>query len=175
MLEAERLKEIYHLMYSKLRELQLDDAFEETMNDNRTLSYVGKPDDYFFSKMVSVIFESGIRAVVWMKYAPEIKKEYAGYNVKKMAEYTEKDIERMLRNPKMFKNRRKIEACIHNAKEIVELSEQYDGFWKWLDSHTIEELVEELKERFRHFGYINAYAFLKYVGAEVIKPDLNVR
>lgn len=173
--EESKLKQIYRLMYNKLSEIQLNHAFDKTMEENRQFSYVDKPDDYFFSKMISVVFESGVRAVVWMKYAPEIRKEFADYNVKKVAEYTDKDVERMLDNPKMFKNRRKIEACVHNAKEIVELSEQYGGFYNFLSQHSTAVLIEKLRQTFKHFNYTNSYAFLKYVGAEVIKPDLNVR
>lgn len=160
MLEAEQLKQIYHLMYGKLREIQLDDAFEETMKDNRTLSYVGKSDDYFFSRMVSVIFESGIRAVVWMKYAPETKKAFADYKVKKIAKYTKKDLERMLRNPKMFKNRKKIEACIHNAKEIVESlvitsSSLISGFNEDVDLHLDLVFTSDIFDRFvSHFKWV---------------------
>ena len=80
----------------------------------------------------------------------------------------------MLHNPKMLKHRKKIESCIHNAKEIVDISRGYNGFWKFLDSHNIEDLVEKLKSNFKWMGYAISYGFLRYVGMEVAKPDLNV-
>jgi len=70
----------------------------------------------------------------------------------------------------MLKHRKKIEAVIHNAKEILAISEDYQRFWRYLDSLSIEKL----KSNFKWMGYTNAYAFLKYVGMECIKPDLNV-
>ena len=121
-----------------------------------------------------MIFQSGVRGAVWQKYEPEIRKEFRDYNVRKVARYTQKDVERMLANPRMLKNRRKIEACIHNAKEMVAISKEYNGFWHFLDSDSIENLVEKLKSNLKFMGYTNAYAFLRYVGMEVIKPDLNV-
>ena len=80
----------------------------------------------------------------------------------------------MLHNPKMLKHRKKIESCVYNAKKMVELSDEYDGFWHWLDSHNIEDLVEKLMSDFKWMGLTNAYAFLRYVGVECLKPDVNV-
>jgi len=57
---------------------------------------------------------------------------------------------------------------------MVAISKEYNGFWRFLDSHKVEELVEKLKSRMKWMGYTNAYAFLKYVGLECVKPDLNV-
>lgn len=107
---------------------------------------------------------------MWQRYEPEIRKEFRDYKVKKIAKFSQKDVERMLHNPKMLKHRKKIEAVIHNTKEILAISEDYQRFWRYLDSLSIEKL----KSNFKWMGYTNAYAFLKYVGMECIKPDLNV-
>jgi len=146
-----------------------------TLEKELQKTYIDMSDDFFFKQMCDLIFQSGLRGQVWLRFEPEIRKEFSGYEVKKIANYTEKDVQRMLVNPKMIKNRKKIEACVHNAKEIVEISKECDGFWHWLDSQEIEELVGKLRSRMKWMGLINAYAFLRYVGADVMKPDLNVR
>lgn len=132
-------------------------------------------DDFFFKQLCDLVFQSGLRGQVWLRFEPEIKKEFKNYEVKKVAPYTQKDIERMLHNPKMLKHRKKIESCVYNARKMFELSDEYNGFWHWLDSHNIEELVEKLRRNFKWMGYTNAYAFLRYVGMDIMKPDLNVR
>lgn len=131
-------------------------------------------DDFFFKQSCDLVFQSGVRGAVWQKYESEIRKEFANYNVRKVSRYTKKEVERMLKNPKMLKNKRKIQACIYNAKMIVEVSREYSGFWHFLECHETEILVEKLKENFKWMGYTNAYAFLRYVGLEVVKPDVNV-
>lgn len=66
-------------------------------------TYIGASDNYFFQQLCDVIFQSGVRGQVWAKYESEIRKEFADYNVRKVARYTKKDIVRMLNNAKMLK------------------------------------------------------------------------
>ncbi len=73
----------------------------------------------------------------------------------------------------MLRNRCKVEAIVFNARQIVKLSKESNGFWRFLEGKT-EEIVEKLKSSFKFMGYTNAYAFLRYVGVPVLKPDVNV-
>lgn len=184
MRKKEKLCEIYLLLYQKLTELQVNNAFVKTLEKNRSFTYISMPDNYFFRKLVAVVFESGLRATVWIKFELEVKREFSDYNALKVSKYTEKDVERMLANPKMFRNKRKIVACIGNAKKIVEISREYDGFWKWLDENTIKEgklifpkpeLIQKIRDNFKMVGDTNALAFLRYVGYDLVKPDVNVK
>ena len=169
------LKEIFFLIYDKVRSLQINSNFDKALKRAANNIYIGKSDDFCFNQLCDLTFQSGIRGQIWLRFEPEIKRELKDYKVKKVANYSQKDVERMLANPKMIKNRRKIEACLHNAKEIVNISKEYDGFWRWLAKHTTENLVEKLRSSFKLMGYTNAYAFLLYCGMDVMKTDLNVR
>ena len=178
MSEKQKLEQIFTSIYDKVRKIQNNNYFDKAVERETSKTYIGMSDDFFFKQMVDLIFQGGLRGQIWQRYEPEIRKEFKNYKVRKVANFTQKNVERMLANPKMLKNRKKIEAAIHNAKEMVAISKEYDGFWKWLDSHNgknIQELVEKLRSSFKWMGYTNAYAFLKYVGMDVIKPDLNVR
>ena len=169
------LKEIFKLIYDKVRSLQIDNNFDKALKKELGKTYFGMSDDYFFKQMCDLTFQSGLRGQIWLRFEPEIRKEFSDYKAKKVANYTQKDVERMLANPKMLKHRKKIEACIHNAKEIVDISKEYNGFWKFLYKHDIENLVEKLKARMKWMGDAIAYGFLRYIGMEMIKPDSNVR
>lgn len=173
--ERHKLKQIFGLIYDKVRSLQIDNNFDRTLEKELSKIYIGKSDNFFFHQLCDLIFQSGVRGAVWQRYEPEIRKEFKDYKVKKVANFTQKDVERMLKNPKMFRHRKKIESVVHNAKEMVDISKEYNGFWHFLDSHDTEDLVEKLKGNFQWMGYTNAYAFLRYVGMDFIKPDLNVR
>ena len=177
MSEKQKLKQIFTSIYDKVRKLQNNNLFDKAVERETSKTYVGMSDDFFFTQIVDLIFQGGLRGQIWQRYAPTIRKEFKDFKVRKVANFTQKNVERMLANPKMLKNRKKIEAAIHNAKEMVAISKEHDGFWKFLDSHNgknIQKLVEKLKSSFKWIGYTNAYAFLKYVGLECIKPDLNV-
>jgi len=57
-------------------------------------------------------------------------------------------------------------------------------FWKWLEENTIKEgrlvfakpeLIAKIKDNFKMIGDTNALAFLRYVGFDLMKPDVNVK
>lgn len=178
------LRQIYKLMFEKLKQIQIQDRFVFTLKSDAETSYIGKSDSFFFQRLCDLVFQSGVRGVIWKTYEPEIRKEFKDYDVKKVAKFNDKDVERMLSNPKMFKNRRKIEACVHNAKEIVKLSNQHGSFASHIHKHVVKrgrfvfpkpELIGDLKEKFKHLGHINTLAFLRYIGLDVVKPDINLR
>ena len=169
------LKEIFFLIYNKVRSLQINNNFDKALKKELSKNCFGMSDNYFFKQMCDLIFQSRLRGQIWLRFEPEIRKEFSDYKANKVAKYKPKDVERMLANPKMLRHRGKIKACIHNAKEIVNISKEYDGFWKFLYEHEIEDLVEKLKLRMKWMGNAIAYGFLRYVGLEAVKPDSNVR
>ena len=88
MRKKEELREFYSLLYRKLTELQVNNAFVKTLDKNRSFTYICMPDNYFFRKLVAVVFESGVRAQVWKKYELEVRKESSYYNALKVSHYT---------------------------------------------------------------------------------------
>ena len=182
--EESDLRTIYRRMYEKLKQIQIEDRFVSALKSESETGYVDKSDDFFFQRLVDLIFQGGVRGVIWERYKDEIGKEFCDYKVEKVAEFGKEDVERMLANPKMFKNRRKIEACIHNAKEIVKISRQYGSFSNYIDKHTVKmgmwtfpkpDLIDEIQKMFKGVSLVNKWAFLRYVGLDVMKPDINVR
>ena len=164
-------------MYKKLKQIQIQDRFVSALKSEAETSYVGKSDNFFFQRMCDLIFQSGVRGMIWERYEPAIRKEFKEYDVKKVVKFSDKDVDRIIKNKKMFKHRKKIEACIHNAKEIVKLSEEYGGFSTFIFQYKgqVPILIEELVKRMKWMSYTNAYAFLRYVGVQVMKTDVNVR
>ena len=169
--KAERnLKQIYHLIVEKLRQLSKGDAFDRTMEENKSFSYIEKEDSYFFEKMAQAVFESGLRAWAWEPHRVGIKKAFCYFDVRKVAGFDNEDVERILANNNMIRRRPKIEAVVYNAGKIVEISKKHNGFWKWIGSEVIREgelvfpkpeLIEEIQKTFKWLTGINAYYFLK--------------
>ena len=103
MSEKQKLRQIFTSIYDKVRKLQNNNYFDKAVKREASKTYVGMSDDFFFRQMVDLIFQSGLRGQVWQKYESEIRKEFGDYKVELVAKYTQKDVERMLNNPKMLK------------------------------------------------------------------------
>lgn len=130
-------------------------------------------DDAYFENMSRVIFQAGLNWNVIEKKWPTTKEAFAEFNVEEVADYTKKDVERLLKNEGIIRNRDKIEAIIANAATFRELKKQYGSFKRYLDSldksNNYEKVVKDLREKFRRLGPSSASLFLYTVG-EGIEP-----
>jgi DNA-3-methyladenine glycosylase I len=138
--------------------------------------YRVKTDHDIFRVLVYIPFYSGMRSSTVTQKLPTIKKYLYDFN--KVKDYSEAEVDQMLRDPNMIRHRRKIEACIANAREFDALLKQHGSFSKYLESFgclteeaTIKKLRADLTDRFRYLGEITSYHFLTELGLDVIKPD----
>jgi len=67
----------------------------------------------------------------------------------------------------VIKNRKKVEAIIHNANEFLKITKEYDSFCGFLKSmKTVERrsVIRTLMQRFRHVGEYMAEFYPHCVG-----------
>jgi hypothetical protein len=77
-------------------------------------------DADYFQKMVHVVFYSGMKAATVTHKLGAINRHFSSYSM--VADYGPKDISNILADPNMLKNKRKIAACIYNAKGSLKSS-----------------------------------------------------
>lgn len=129
--------------------------------DPRTL------DDYL-AVMSRSVFEPGLNWRVIESKWPGIVEAFDGFDALKVAGYTPEDVERLVSDTRVIRNRRKIEAIVHNAGEMLVLGHDAEGFRAYLRSHgTYEATVADLRAHFRFLGDSGAYHFLYVVGEQV--------
>jgi DNA-3-methyladenine glycosylase I len=157
---------------SKLSKEQFALRFEKFKN----LSHKTMQDKDIFWVLVYVSFYSGIRASMVSEKLPAIKKHL--YDFRKVKGYSEEEINQILDDPNIIHYRRKIEACIHNAKAFDELLKMHSSFSKYLESfgplykeEVIERLRIDLRSRFQYLGERTVNHFLTDLGLNVLKPD----
>ena len=72
-----------------------------------------------------------------------------------MADFNEKDIERLLADPGIIRNKLKVNAIIENAKRIRAMRDSHGGFSKWIEAHypmPKPEWVKLFKKTFKFTG-----------------------
>ena len=90
-----------------------------------------------------------------MKKSDNFRNAYSNFNIKTIAKYQEKDIERLMNNSGIVRNKLKIKAAIYNAQKIIELQKKYGSFKNWLlKNHPLmrEEWVKLFKNIFKFTG-----------------------
>jgi DNA-3-methyladenine glycosylase I len=91
-------------------------------------------DEVYFENMSRVIFQAGLNWQVIDGKWPSIKKAFSNFAIGKIACYTEADVERLMNDPEVIRNKGKIKAIIQNAQNFKTIEKQYGSFQKYLDS-----------------------------------------
>jgi DNA-3-methyladenine glycosylase I len=130
-----------------------------------------KTDDAYFENMCRIIFQAGLNWSVIDKKWPTTRKAFADFSVEKVAQFTEADVERLMKDEGIVRNHGKIEAIIKNANNFREIKKDCGSFRKYLDSKDKSKnyvnVVKELSARFKWLGPSSASLFLYTVGEEI--------
>jgi len=137
-----------------------------------------------FERLSLEAFQSGLSWLTILRKREGFRAAFAGFDAKTVARFGEADVERLLADAAIVRNRAKIEATLSNAAAIVGLREAGESFaelvWSFrpppapvpqrlddLPAATPESkaLAKELKRRgFRFVGPTTAYALMQAAG-----------
>jgi 3-methyladenine DNA glycosylase Tag len=113
------------------------------------------PGDYL-EVMTKAVFQSGMSWRVIEAKWDGFREAFEGFDAEKVAGFGPDDVDRLAQDTRIVRNRRKIQATVDNADEILALDREHDGFRNYLRSHpSFEETVADLK---RHFSFLGTPA-----------------
>ncbi|MDX1498935.1 MAG: DNA-3-methyladenine glycosylase I [Woeseiaceae bacterium] len=114
------------------------------------------------------------------------RKAFAGFDPEKVARFTEKRIEKMLRDPGIVRNRQKVQSAVGNAQAFLAVQEEFGSFsdylWGFVDGEPVinrhrrdsdipatsplsDAISKDLKSRgFRFVGSTIVYAHIQATG-----------
>jgi DNA-3-methyladenine glycosylase I len=128
-------------------------------------------DEAYFENMCRVIFQAGLNWQVIDNKWPSIKKAFLNFEIKKIARFTVTDVERLMNDTGIIRNRGKIQAIVQNAQNFKTIEKQYGSFQKYLDgldkSKNYENVVKDLVNKFKWLGPPSASLFLYTVGEKI--------
>ncbi len=149
----------------------------------------GKPlhDDRALFELFSLETQSaGLSWLTILKKREGYREVFEGFDLEKVASYTDEDVERILHSGLVVRSRPKIEAIISNARVFVEITKEYGSldayFWGKVGSKPIindvkhyrsaactsdisDAMTKELKKRgFKFIGSTTIYAFMQACG-----------
>jgi DNA-3-methyladenine glycosylase I len=112
-------------------------------------------DNELFARLILEINQAGLSWTTILNKKENFYKAFKGFDPAKVARFNEKDVEQLLQNAGIIRNRLKIEATISNAKTILQIQKEHGSFKNWLDAHhpkSKEEWVKLFKKTFRFTG-----------------------
>ncbi|MBH0047490.1 DNA-3-methyladenine glycosylase I [Pseudoalteromonas sp. NZS11_1] len=136
-----------------------------------------------------ITLESAQAGLSWytiLKKRSGYKKAFANFDVKKVAQFTQDDVERLMLNEGIVRNRLKIAATVNNAKRFIEIQNEFGSFsnyqWQFVGNKPIisnlnnaedypaitkasTAFAKDLKKRgFKFLGPTTVYAHMQACG-----------
>jgi len=128
-------------------------------------------DEEYFENMCRVIFQAGLNWHVIDNKWLAIKKAFSDFKIGKVACFTNADVERLMGDTDIIRNKGKIQAIIQNAQNFKAIEKQYGSFQKYLDgldkSNNYAIVIEDLVNKFKWLGPPSASTFLYTVGEKI--------
>lgn len=120
-------------------------------------------DNELFGRLILEINQAGLSWETILKKEPAFRKAYDNYDIKKVASYKEEDIERLLSDAGIIRNKLKINAAVYNANVILGFQKEFGSFQNWLNANHPRSREEWTKLFRKHF---------KFVGGEIVNEFL---
>jgi len=136
-----------------------------------------------FERMSLEAFQSGLSWLIILRKRENFRRVFSGFDIDKVARYTDADVQRLLADQGIVRNRAKIEATIANARAAAELGSPQDLselLWSFAPparprfadlseipsvSTESKAMARDLKRRgFRFVGPTTAYALMQATG-----------
>ncbi len=149
----------------------------------------GKPvkdDKILFEFLVLESFQAGLSWKTVLHKRENFRKAFAQFDVKKVAAFTEEDVERLMQDAGIIRNQLKIRAAINNASVFMQVQKEFGSFsnyvWGFVNHTPIIHHFTSIKELpatsaisdamskdmgkrgFKFRGSTICYAFMQAVG-----------
>ncbi len=143
-------------------------------------------DNRLFEFLLLEGAQAGLSWLTILKKREQYRQAFHGFDPQKVAAYTATDVQRLLADPGIVRNRLKIESAIKNARAVVEIIDTFGSldafFWRYVEQQPrqnawrssaelpartdlSDRLSKDLKKRGCNFvGPTICYAFMQAVG-----------
>jgi 3-methyladenine DNA glycosylase Tag len=122
----------------------------------------------YLEAITRTVFQGGISWRVVDAKWEGIRDAFAGFDPHAVAALDAAEIDALMTDPRVIRNRAKLEGTVDNAQTLLELEAEHGSFRRYLRSHDgFEPTVADLKRQFRFLGDTGAYYFLYVVGEQV--------
>lgn len=122
----------------------------------------------YLEVMIKVVFQSGMSWKVVENKMPGIREAFLDFDVIKVADFDERDIEALIQDTRVIRNQRKLNAIVSNARKMLDLDKEHGSFQNYLRAHgDFDATLKAMREDFKFLGPMGIFYFLYVVGEKV--------
>lgn len=144
-------------------------------------------DKILFEFLILEAAQAGLSWITILRKREGYRRNFANFDVYKVANFTDGDVDRILTDPEIIRNRGKVKAAVSNAIIFLAIQKEFGSFYQYLYSfmpnqQTIankvdnyktfmttspesDAIAKDLKKRgMKFFGSTICYAYMQAVG-----------
>ena len=143
---------------------------ESSVHRHYHLNQYGFPvldDSELFGRLILEINQAGLSWTTILKKQENFRMAYSQFDIRLVAAYSEEDIQRLLSDAGIIRNKLKVRAAVNNAKVLLKIIDEFGSFDAWLNANhpkSKEEWVKLFKKTFRFTGGEIVNEFLMSIG-----------
>ncbi len=107
-------------------------------------------DDSLFEFLILEGAQAGLAWITVLRKREGYRKAFDHFNVRKIARYSDKKIEKLLENPQIIRNRLKVNSARANARAFLEVQKDFGSFthylWSYVDFRPIQNRWSSMAE-----------------------------
>ena len=132
-------------------------------------------DDAYFENMARTVFQAGLSWQLIADKWPDFKIAFKDFKIDIVIDFDTEDIEELLANPRIIRNRAKIESVLVNAIAFLNIREEFGSFRNFMDnldkSENYRYARKALSKKFSRMGPKSAMIFLWSIGEDVKREE----
>lgn len=142
-------------------------------------------DDYLYEMLILELFQAGLSWSTILKKRENFRKAFKNFDINRVSQMSDSEIEKLLQDDSIIRNRRKIEATVQNAKAVLAIKEKYGSFAKYIQNFVATPIIHhpqtmqdipaknQISERmskqmkkdgFKFVGPVTIYSYLQAIG-----------
>jgi DNA-3-methyladenine glycosylase I len=91
-------------------------------------------DQVLFEFLILESFQAGLSWLTILRKRENFRKAFKDFNAQQVARMGKEDLERLMQDSGIVRNRLKIEAAINNASRFLEIQSEFGSFGNYLDA-----------------------------------------
>ena len=107
-------------------------------------------DAQLFEFLVLEGAQAGLSWITVLRKREHYRRAFAGFDAEKVARFTDKKLELLLRNPDIIRNRLKVYSARQNARAFLKVREEWGSFaaymWRFVDGKPLQNRWASLAE-----------------------------
>ncbi|WP_430615678.1 DNA-3-methyladenine glycosylase I [Flavobacterium sp. JP2137] len=124
-------------------------------------------DNELFARLILEINQAGLSWTIILKKKADFYRAYHDFDIATVAAYQQEDIDRLLGDSGIIRNKLKVNAAIYNAQQLLKIQGECGSFKNWLEAQhpkNKQEWVSLFKKHFKFTGGEIVNEFLMSIG-----------